>query len=1053
MTTLTVAATTNFTVAPNDLLVLNNNITDLTFTSAAFASAIFNAVQFGGNSMSDALHVTGSAASTNSIFVNNIPAFSSFSAAAWTFTNWAASDSVFINGTGGGESITGSSQRDFISMGAGGDTVNSGDGNDTISLDTISMQTADTINGGDGTDSFRLAANQAIDIRGLNFQSIENVNFTTGSNITLAASQLGGTGITLLLSGGDPGTNTVNVVGTFVDSSNFSLSGFDNDDTINIIGETSAQNTLIGSSNQETITGGDFEDEIFGGTGDTLIGGASNDAFRFSQVFSINEVLTINGGTQTDKIALNAGTGYNFTTAILSNLERVDFFAADQSATFLGSQLGVGKINTFVAAINGLTTVNVVNASNVNLSTATLTGFSTNDTFNITGSGIGDTITGSNANDTITGGSGADTLIGGLGNDTFIVNQNELVNFDSIDGGDGTADTLLLNNPGQLGGFKDPANAGISPQISNVEKLVYGAAGGGGVFAGSLFGTAANKINTVTAGAGIDRLQTNGSAIDLSSVTFTAWDNAVDLLSLTGTNAADILTGSSQHDIFIGAGGVDTLNGGLGDDTFAFNGGSVVAGSTINGGSGTNDTIAASIGNSDFSGTNITGIERATLSQQALSNVDLTFNHTQVRAGAITTIEKLDGQADLIVNGPSVNLTGVAFINWIAGADIVTINGTTAGDTLIGSSQNDVINGGNGGDVLAGGLGADVLNGGSNNDTADYRNSTGTNVSISLLLDTASGGHAAGDNLDSIENLFGSLTQRDILIGNNISNRIFGNGGDDSIRGEDGNDFLEGGVGADAINGGAGIDTASYRDSTIGTVSIDLLANLYSGGDAQGDTLFFIENLEGSLTKRDILIGNIVANRIIGNGGVDSIRGEGGNDFIDGGAGGDSLNAGAGIDTVSYETSALGVTVDLNVALQGGAGDAAGDSLFFFENVIGSGSADTITGNLVANSLTGGAGLDTLNGGLGSDTLSGGAEADTFRFTDATFGSDTITDWQDGVDHISMALPLADAFSDLSITGNGTAHVVVRITGVAGSAIVVDAGAAFTLDAADFVFV
>ncbi len=1052
MTTLTVAATTNFTVAPNDLLVLNNNITDLTFTSAAFASAIFNAVQFGGNSMSDALHVTGSATSTNSIFVNNIPAFSSFSAAAWTFTNWAASDSVFINGGGGNETITGSSQRDFISMGAGRDTVNAGDGNDTISLDTISMQTADTINGGDGTDSFRLAANQAIDIRGLNFQSIENVNFTTGSNITMAASQLGGTGITLFLSGGDPGTNTVNVVGTLVDVTGL-FSGFSDADTLNITGETSAQNTLIGSNSQETITGGDFEDEIFGGSGDTLIGGASNDSFRFSQVFSINEVLTINGGTQTDKIALNAGTGYNFTTAILSNLERVDFFAADQSATFSGSQLGVGKINTFVAAINGLTTVKVVNANNVNLSTATLTGFSTNDTFNITGSGIGDTITGSNANDTITGGSGADTLIGGLGNDTFIVNQNELVNFDSIDGGDGTADTLLLNNPGQLGGFKDPANAGISPQLSNVEKLVYGAAGGGGVFAGSLFGTAANKINTVTAGAGIDRLQTDGSAIDFSGVTFVAWNNAVDILSLTGTNAADILTGSSQDDIFIGAGGVDTLNGGLGDDTFAFNGGSAVAGSTINGGGGSNDTIAASIGNSDFSGTNITGIERATLSQQALSNVDLTFNHTQVRAGAIATIEKLDGQADLIVNGPSVNLTGVAFINWITGTDIVTINGTAAGDTLIGSSQNDVINGGNGGDVLAGGLGADVLNGGSNNDTADYRNSTGTNVAINLLLDTASGGHAAGDNLDSIENLLGSLTQRDILIGNNIANRIFGNGGDDSLRGEDGNDLLDGGAGADAVNGGAGIDTASYRESTIGTVSIDLLANLYSGGDAQGDILFFIENLEGSLTKRDILIGNDVANRIIGNGGVDSIRGEDGNDFIDGGAGGDSLNAGAGIDTVSYETSALGVTVDLNVALQSGVGDAAGDSLFFFENVIGSGSADTITGSLVANSLTGGAGLDTLNGGLGSDTLTGGAEADTFRFNDLTFGSDTITDWQDSVDHISMALPLADAFSDLSITGNGTAHVVVRITGVAGSAIVVDAGAAFTLDAGDFVFV
>jgi Ca2+-binding RTX toxin-like protein len=384
-----------------------------------------------------------------------------------------------------------------------------------------------------------------------------------------------------------------------------------------------------------------------------------------------------------------------------------------------------------------------------------------------------------------------------------------------------------------------------------------------------------------------------------------------------------------------------------------------------------------------------------------------------------------------------------------------TIRGTAGNNFIVGGLGTDTLSGLGGDDIISGGAGADAIDGGvGGSDTADYRTSTGTNVSVNLLADTASGGHAQGDSLDNIENLFGSLLQRDILIGNTGNNILKGFGGIDSLQGGDGDDFIEGGADADAINGGAGAgDTASYRDSNTGQVSINLLTNVHSGGDAQGDSLFFIENLEGSLTKRDILIGNIVANRIFGNGGVDSIQGGDGNDFIDGGTGGDSLNAGAGQDTVSYEKSSVGVTIDLNVALQASLGDANGDSLFFFENVNGSNGVDNIKGNFAANTLRGGLGADTLNGGTGSDTLVGGADADTFRFTDLSFGSDIISDWQDGVDKISIAPALEGSFAGLTFAGNGTTQVIVRGFNGTGSAIIVRADAAFTLDASDFLFV
>ncbi len=52
-----------------------------------------------------------------------------------------------------------------------------------------------------------------------------------------------------------------------------------------------------------------------------------------------------------------------------------------------------------------------------------------------------------------------------------------------------------------------------------------------------------------------------------------------------------------------------------------------------------------------------------------------------------------------------------------------------------------------------------------------------------------------------------------------------------------------------------------------------------------------------------------------------------------------------------------------------------------FENVIGSGFADTITGNISSNSLSGGGGNDTFFGSAGSDTINGGLANDTANYS------------------------------------------------------------------------
>jgi len=61
-----------------------------------------------------------------------------------------------------------------------------------------------------------------------------------------------------------------------------------------------------------------------------------------------------------------------------------------------------------------------------------------------------------------------------------------------------------------------------------------------------------------------------------------------------------------------------------------------------------------------------------------------------------------------------------------------------------------------------------------------------------------------------------------------------------------------------------------------------------------------------------------------------------------------------------------------------------------------------ITGGAANDTLIGGGGVDIFNGKAGSDVMTGGGGADVFRFENLGQGIDRITDFQIGVDHISL---------------------------------------------------
>lgn len=196
---------------------------------------------------------------------------------------------------------------------------------------------------------------------------------------------------------------------------------------------------------------------------------------------------------------------------------------------------------------------------------------------------------------------------------------------------------------------------------------------------------------------------------------------------------------------------------------------------------------------------------------------------------------------------------GRVMVGWIAGAKPVGV--------VVDLQLPGVLRGTTGLDTLTGGVGAEQLFG---LDAADTLNGGGGN-------DRLEGG--AGD---------------DVLDGGAADDRMFGGAGNDAMRGSPGADHYDGGGGTDVVNFNVSTGVRVFLDGS-GT----------NGLSAVGDTFTGVENLIGSLTGGDWLVGTGDANRLTGNGGADKLWGRGGIDQLEGGAGTDELIGGAGADAMS----------------------------------------------------------------------------------------------------------------------------------------------------------
>ena len=253
--------------------------------------------------------------------------------------------------------------------------------------------------------------------------------------------------------------------------------------------------------------------------------------------------------------------------------------------------------------------------------------------------------------------------------------------------------------------------------------------GGGGSDTADYYSSTARVVVSLSTGAASGGDATGDTFISIENVRGSAYADSID-----GDDGANELYGLGDSDTLKGLGGADTLYGGTGDDfLYGWEADDTLYGDDgadqLSGGSGSDTAaygtsgaaVTISLLNGTASGGDAAG-DRFELDRKPVGHSLFGYAHRRQR--------------------------GRTYFPVSAAATPSTVQG--GDDTLHGGDGEDVLNGGANNDVLNGGAGADVLSGSSGFDRVDYSYSTAA-VTVNLTAQTASGGHAQGDTLSSIE--------------------------------------------------------------------------------------------------------------------------------------------------------------------------------------------------------------------------------------------------------------------------------------------------------------
>ncbi|MEZ5843165.1 MAG: hypothetical protein R3D27_05455 [Hyphomicrobiaceae bacterium] len=773
--------------------------------------------------------------------------------------------------------------------------------------------------------------------------------------------------------------------------------------TLTQVGYAGVDDIMRGVSTVDIMSGDSGNDRMFGlGGDDVLDGGAGND-----ELWGGFGDDTMTGGAGTDYFYATlfdeAGPQRDIITDFDANEDVLDLFGFAHGS-FLGPA-SFEAVRDYVLAIDGnAPTGNVVlramwNGEVQEIVLDGVTGDRTSGTvvsalnaanFYLYGNDpfLNDArnITGTSAADTIFGSDDGDTLDGGDGDDLIVGDTGD----DTLNGGDGN--DRIAGGPGADvidggPGARDAADyIGFTGAIS---VTLNGATNATVTVSGDENDTIRN-IENVYGGSGDDTLTGDGLAN-----------------TFIGGLGDDTLSGMGGNDVLDGRGGADTLTGGDGDDALLFD-----AADVISGGSG-NDYAAVS------------GTAGVTMSFTQVMSIE-----TVIGGGAADTFD-------------ASSMTGAVTLYGRGGADSLT--GGIGGDIIFGGIDSDVdtLDGGNGNDNLYFNSG-DILLGGAGNDNAIADDAAGSGVT--LVLGSGHGvetvlGASGNDTLDA------SASTTAVLLD--------GRGGADTLIGGAANDVLYFDGAGDQLTGGGGTDIASAVDPGNLGVSVTILAGVevvYGAGGA--------DVIDASATTAANLDGRLA---VFGGAGADDITGGTGNDILFGGADADTLDGGDGNDVLYFtggDTLIGGAGHDYGVAEGAAGASVALGATSGMEALYGNVGGDTLDGAAMTTRVTldgragndiivGGAASDLLFGGSGNDTITGGSGGDYFYFANG-FGTDSITDFEDGSDRINLtAISGLDNFGQLTITQDG-ADVLISVTATPADTIRVENALVAQFSAADF---
>ena len=968
-----------------------------------------------------------------------------------SLTGGAGNNTFNLTGFTGRATLDGAAGDDALTGGDNPDSLFGNAGNDTLT----GLADDDTLNGGDGTDLLYASGDLAF----------------TLSDSRLDGTGPGGTGTDTLLS-----IEQAHLVGfggsSFFDATHFgasqttggqtTLEGGDGNDTL-IGGEKAdsidggnGNNSLVGGKGDDIITGGDTDTSPGAANKDTLLGGPGNDLL--DGVYGDDY---LDGGAGDDQLIgasgsdyMLGGSGNDLISAAFDDLPGPggndtisggpgdDTLEGGPGTDLLLEVADVDYTYSLGSLLGGLGTDVLTD-----IETASLTGGSGANTFNMATFGGVVTLRGGLGNDTFTGTAQGDSIDGGGGIDRVVETGGDFTLADSQLTGLG-ADSLLSIEEASLTGNAS-ANTITAASFSGAVTLDGGPGADtliGGLGNDSLVG--GDDDDTLTGGLGDDQI-VGGLGNNLlretapitPSVQFTLTNNSLIGLGTDGLTEtlAVSLTGSGQPDLFdiTAFTGTATLLGGDGADTFMAGAGY----DSIDGGAD-NDRLTMT-GDFDI---RLTG---------PLGNATLT-----VSQGADTL------GVDTLTSVELASLTGGASGNKLDATDFagdVVLDGGSGNDLLRGGLGADSVYGGPGLDTVTGGLGNDLLDGGGDFDvqvesalglpsvTIVLNNNLMTGLGSDVLQGLEAARITGSDNADTLN--ASAFTRPVTLIGANGDDSLVGGSANDSLDGGEGSDTLTGNDGSDTIFGGSGVGLDRLVESGNANFILtnfnlvgpwnDFLNSIeqasLTGG--VGNNTLDASSFGGTVTLdggpgNDYLVGTVNKDSLLGGTGNDTLRGNAGSDTLDGQAGELDRLMETGDQNFTLLNSSLTVSSSVTIVatdvlasfeealLTGGLGNNIINTSAFTGTVtlLGGNGDDVLVAGPGNDSLVGGSGSDSLTGNLGDDLLSGGpGDVDwlietipaNFNLTDSQLlglGTDTL----DGFERVSLSGGAGDNLLDAS---------------------------------------